>query len=101
MNVFTIINEDKFVSVDGVGYSSIDFELDPSIHAVQWYGNYGEIEYSPVFDEKTKTITKPPNEIITDYSLFQSALDAWLSKNEEVESQLALQLVNTAATATK
>lgn len=77
MNRYTIVVDDKFVSVDGVGYNDVVISLDPSIHAVQWYGNYGEIEYGSVFDPVTKAITKPQNEVFEDASLFQAALDAW------------------------
>lgn len=77
MNRYTIIAEDKFVSVDGVGYENVTLIIDPLIHAVQWYGTYGEIEYTVSFDPVTKTILKPQNELFEDPSRFQAALDAW------------------------
>lgn len=77
MNRYTIVVEDKFVSVDDVGYNDVILNIAPSIHAVQWYGAYGEIEYNPVFDAELKTITKQPNEIFEDSTRFQAALDAW------------------------
>lgn len=77
MNRFTIIADDKSVSIDGVGRSPLEFEIDPSIHAVQWYGAFGEVEFKMEFDG-TK-IVKPSNQMIADYAAFQSALDAWAS----------------------
>lgn len=41
----TVIPSDKRVVIDGVGYNEIDLSsLDPSIHAIQWHGTYGEVE---------------------------------------------------------
>ena len=41
----TVIPSDKRVVIDGVGYNKIDLSsLDSSIHAIQWYDTYGEVE---------------------------------------------------------
>ncbi|MCK4784634.1 MAG: hypothetical protein KAV87_12850 [Desulfobacteraceae bacterium] len=40
----TIVPIDKVVHIDGV-YLIFDFDIDPSIHAVQWDGEKGEIEH--------------------------------------------------------
>lgn len=77
MNRYTIIVDDQRVAVDAVGYDELVFQIDPSIHAVQWYGTYGEIEYKTVFDPVTKTVSKPQNEIFENATRFQNALDAW------------------------
>lgn len=76
---FTILNGgegDDTVSVNGRPiFFVVDSLLpDPSIWAVQWYGNKGEIEYS---DGK-------PNVEITSYSEFQPILDEW-EKQKAVE----------------
>ena len=68
MNRFTIIPEDQYVSIDGVGFSPVIFSIDAHIHAVQWYGESGEVEYKG---------HKKPNKIFTDYTEFQSVLDAY------------------------
>lgn len=68
----TIIPKDGFVSVDGVGYSEIDLSfMDNDIHALQWYDTEGEIERQ----DSRGRITA--NEVITDLTPFQPALDAW------------------------
>lgn len=77
MKTFSIIADDKAVVLGGVSYSGLTFPLDSNIHAVQWYGEYGEIEYKPKFNADTKTITKAPNEIITKFTRFNPAIDAW------------------------
>lgn len=72
----TIIADDKAVGVDGVFFESLDLsQLDPSVHAVQWYGEYGEVEYKTVF--AGGVISKPANQIITDVTPYQFAIDAW------------------------
>jgi hypothetical protein len=69
----TIIPSDGFVSVDGVGYDSLDLSaIDVSVHAVQWYGEEGEVE---VRNPTTRKMVE--NRAITSLSAFQSALDAW------------------------
>jgi len=70
-----IIADDQSVYVNGVGYNNLTFSIDSSIHAVQWYGTAGIIEYKEIFDGDK--FTKAPNESFTDFSPFQSALDAW------------------------
>ena len=72
----TIVADDSAVGVDGEFFSELALpQLDPTIHAVQWYGEYGEVEYKTVF--ANGTLTKPSNQTITDVSPFQFAVDAW------------------------
>jgi len=73
----TIIPSDGFVSVDGVGYGALDLStIDSSVHAVQWYGEEGEVE---VCNPVTRRMVE--NRTITSLSEFQSALDAWNAAN--------------------
>lgn len=75
----TIIPSDGFVSVDGVGYQDLDLSsVDPSIHAVQFSGAAGWVEYVD-----TPEGTKLPNEPIASLVQFQPALDAWKVADEE------------------
>ncbi len=72
----TIIPKDGFVAVDGVGYSEIDLSfLDDDIHAVQWYDTEGEIERQ----DSRGRITA--NEVISDITPFQPAIDLWQVTN--------------------
>jgi len=42
----TIVPEDGMISIDGLGYSEQSMTGVPkNIHALQWYGKGGEIEY--------------------------------------------------------
>ena len=71
-----VVADDARVVVDAVGYDELDMsQLNPTIHAVQWNGVYGEVEYKPVF--ANGAITKAPNQIITSIDSYQWAIDAW------------------------
>jgi hypothetical protein len=72
----TIITEDQCVGIEGEYISPINLDLlDPTIHAVQWYGEYGEVEYKTRFENGV--FFKPLNTLITDISPYQFAINAW------------------------
>jgi hypothetical protein len=74
----TIIPSDGFVSIDGEGFSGLDLSfMATDIHAVQWYGTDGELERK---DNRGKIVA---NEIFTDISPYQAAIDAWNTKKAE------------------
>ena len=71
-----IVADDARVVIDAIAYDDLDMsQLDPAIHAVQWYGEYGEVEYKTVF--ANGEITKAQNQIITSIDSYQWAIDAW------------------------
>lgn len=72
----TIIADDKRVGVDDLFYEPVELpQLDASIHAVQWYGEYGEVEYKTRFENGA--LVRPANLLITNVTPFQFAVDAW------------------------
>lgn len=80
----TIINDDKFVSVDGLGYSNLSFDMPENISAVQWDGSEGEIEYKEVNKHK------PANEVITSMEQFNGAYLAWETQHNLTLNPLPL-----------
>lgn len=69
----TIIPSDGTVIVDGEAYTGLDLTiLDQSIHAVQWYGTQGEIEFK---DPSTGNMTG--HSTITTIDQFQSVIELW------------------------
>ena len=77
----TIITDDNNVTVDGVGHE-IPVNLDANIHAVQWDGVSGEIEYRD----------NTPNLEITDVTQFQSLLDVHAAEGQRlVDEETAAQ----------
>ena len=81
-----IIADDSRVCVDGICYDDLDISaLDPTVHAIQWNGVYGEVEYKPVFENGQ--ITKPQNQVITSIDSYQWAVGAWnVAKSAEAEA---------------
>lgn len=72
----TIIADDGAVGIDGEFFSQLDLsQLDAGIHAVQWYGEYGEVEYKTRLENGA--FAKPANVLITDATPYQFAVDAW------------------------
>ena len=68
----TVVPSDSLIIIDSQAARPIDFTgLDPLIHAIQWYGTSGWIEFvgDPVAD------TKPPNEYITSIAPYQTYID--------------------------
>lgn len=73
----SVINNDNGtmdVFVDGVVYFSVSTTLPETVHAVQWYGDHGVIEY----------VDK--NEPTQDFSMCASAVDAALQSSQEPAS---------------
>lgn len=60
----TIIPEDKMIGVDGV-FHKFDFIINSNIHAIQWDGNKGEIEYKNKANEKFDDFT-PYQSLLTE-----------------------------------
>lgn len=72
----TIVADDQCVGIDGEFFTFLGLaQLDSTIHAVQWYGEYGEVEYKTRFENGA--IVKPANVLITDVTPYQFAVDAW------------------------
>jgi hypothetical protein len=76
----TIIPDDSFVSIDGQNFT-VDAQdlIAAGIHAVQFYGDYGEVEYKedtiPASETSDVKLFKPMNRVIQDISEFQAILD--------------------------
>jgi hypothetical protein len=74
----TIIVDDNFVSVDGVSYNDLDLSVLPqNVHAVQWYGERGEVEF-----KVDASGHKQHNEVITTLDDFQTVLDVWQTAHD-------------------
>ena len=87
----TIIADDSSVGIDNEFIDPIDIsELDSSIHAIQWYGEYGEVEYKTKFENGA--IVKPQNLFITDITPYQFAIDVWNEAKAVLVAQNAFML---------
>lgn len=69
----TIIPQDTFCAVDGVGYTGITMSsVAPNVHAMQWYVTHGEVE---IKDPVTGKIVR--NNEVTHLDDYQAVLDAY------------------------
>lgn len=74
-----IVPSDGVVSINGTVFSGIDMSAVPQeIHAVQWYGQHGEIEY-----RTDSTGTRPPNRPIDSLEAFSALIDIWDKRRQE------------------
>jgi len=46
MATYTIIKDDKSIAIDGVGAILSSIDLPANVHAIQWYGSTGSVEYN-------------------------------------------------------
>jgi hypothetical protein len=83
----TIIPMDGLVSIDGVGFGSIDLSgVNPSVHAVQWYDTYGVVEFKEFFLDGE--ITKPQNQLIASFSEYEPVLVLWQEAKDAEDAAL-------------
>ena len=79
----TIIADDRMVGIDGVFLCPLDLSLlDPSVHAVQWNENVGEVEYKTRFEDGV--FVKQVNTRIHDMTPYAFAVDAWHAASAEL-----------------
>ena len=68
----TIISQDQFVSIEGEGYYGINLsDIDPNIHAVQWYDVEGIVE---IKDARGNICE---NRVITSFDDFTFVVPLW------------------------
>jgi hypothetical protein len=84
----TIIADGACVCVDGACYTNLDMSrLNTSIHAIQWYGEYGEVEYKSFF--VNGKVEREDNKYITDIQDFQWAIDLFFAAKLAQETATA------------
>jgi hypothetical protein len=75
----TIIPADGAVYIDGVSYMNLDLstcDIPSSVHALQWYDTYGELEFKRSFVDGQ--IVHPINEMLTKLPTWaNTAVAAW------------------------
>ncbi len=82
-----IIADDARVDIDSLSYDDLNMaQLDPTIHAVQWNGEYGEVEYKSRFENGQ--VVKPQNQIITSITSYQWAIDVWSAAKAAEEAAI-------------
>ena len=84
MKKLTIIVDDGLVSVDGESYTGIDLSeiAAENIHAVQFYGTWGEVEFKPFVhldEDGVARLRKPENAVFgaDGVSVFDREMQRW------------------------
>lgn len=75
----SVIFDDALVMKDGVGYR-VTLPDEPDVHAIQWTGEAGEIEYR---DQHT------PNEVIGDESVLSPYVALWQAAHDAASAPSA------------
>ena len=81
----TIIRETNHVVVDGEGYTVDCSDLPADLHVVQWYGTYGEVEYSVLTCEHCNGRSKKMNETIMDFAPYEDYVHRWTAAKAAAE----------------
>lgn len=68
----TVIVDDNTIYVNGFAQICDLSGMPDFIKAMQWYGDYGEIEF-----REEKDGTRQPNKRVTDFGEFKKYIDAW------------------------
>ena len=77
----TVIRDDGTVIKDGTAILGLDMSsIATNIHAIQWDGAVGEIEFKPNADGEVKT------EVISDMGIVSQALALWEEKHAELNA---------------
>ena len=86
----TIICVDNAVYKNNVSYSGLDLSAVPSnIHALQWYGTEGEVEFINNPDR-----TKPQNKLISELPAWATtAISKWDEAKAAEEAAIAFALL--------
>lgn len=82
----SVINADKSIGIDGEFYSGLSFDLPSSVHAIQWYGTWGELEYSSVLQNNKPH--RPENTVIHSFDEYSSLIAVWTSAKTAKEAKL-------------
>lgn len=84
----TIVTEDGFVSIDGEGLDGLNLSFIPvEVHALQWYGENGEIEYQ---DQRGRANYNETIMSLDQFVYFPQCYELWrVAKTKKETEQIA------------
>lgn len=88
MATLTIIKDDKFVNVDGVGLTLDAVVLPANVHAIQWNGSTGWIEYNDGTANETISNIDAYSTITNDHATKKAADEAAATQAANEETAL-------------
>lgn len=83
----TVINSDKAIGVAGEFFTGLQFDLDPAIHAIQWYDTWGEVEHAITLVDGRPF--KSENTVITDFTPYEYLLQSWQTAKDAADAEEA------------
>ena len=89
MATLTIIKDDKFVAVDSIGFVLDAVDLPTNVHAIQWDGSSGWIEYNDGTDNEAISSIDAYSTITTDHATLKAANET--AATEAATAQTALE----------
>lgn len=89
MATLTIVKDDKFVSIDGVGLNLDAVDLPANVHAIQWDGSTGHIEYNDGTANETISSIDAYSTITNDHATKKAANET--AATEAANAQTALE----------
>lgn len=89
MATLTIVKDDKFVSVDGVGLILDAVVLPANVHAIQWNGSAGWVEYNDGTDNEAISSIDAYSTITNDHATKKAANET--AASEEATARTALE----------
>ena len=88
MATLTIIKDDKFVAIDNEGYFLDAVDLPSNVHAIQWDGSAGWIEYNDGTANKTIDSISAYSDITDDHATKKTAVAA--ERQAEIDADTTL-----------
>lgn len=87
MATLTIIKDDKFVNVDGVGLILDAVVLPANVHAIQWDGSSGWIEYNDGTDNESLSSIDSYATITNDHATKKAAEEKAVADAADAKTQ--------------
>ena len=89
MPTLTIVKDDKYVAVDGHGLTLSEVSLPANVHAIQWNGTNGWIEYNDGTENETISSISAYSTITDNHATLKAANAT--AETEAAEAQTALE----------
>jgi hypothetical protein len=78
----SVVIDDNFVAIDGRGFVVDCSMLDRELHAIQWYDDFGEIEFRSRWIKEEKRWDRRPNLHFDNFDEYAGLVHAWITERE-------------------
>ena len=98
MTTLTIIKDDKFVDRDGTGVTLDAVVLPDNVHAIQWNGSTGWVEYNDGTHNTSLSSIESYSTITNDYATKKAEIDSATTAATKAENDATTKAANDKAT---